>query len=163
MHLSQKKLQYFAGNYDSFVNTLSDKQEEQEKRYKSEQDQINHMKEYVARFGQGNAKMAKQAQSKEKTLEKMMRWPHGQGAQGEGLDFRFNDCGKLSSVLQYGHQLRLPGLRDPLLRSRLWGGSGFSRGSGGSERCRQVHPAEDHDGELMPVHGDVRPLPSAHQ
>ena len=59
VHLSQKKLEYFSGNYDSFVNTLREKQEEQEKRYKSEQDQINHMKEYVARFGQGNAKMAK--------------------------------------------------------------------------------------------------------
>ena len=31
------------------------------------------MKDYVAKFGQGNAKMARQAQSKEKTLEKMLR------------------------------------------------------------------------------------------
>ena len=71
--MSQKKLEYFSGNYDSFINTLGEKNEEQEKRYKQEQDQIQHMKEYVARFGQGNAKMAKQAQSKEKTLEKMLR------------------------------------------------------------------------------------------
>ena len=35
--------------------------------------QIKHMKDYVAKFGQGNAKMARQAQSKEKTLEKMLR------------------------------------------------------------------------------------------
>jgi ATPase subunit of ABC transporter with duplicated ATPase domains len=42
-----------AGNYDQFVVTKSEKQEEQEKRYKAEQDQIKHMKDYVAKFGQG--------------------------------------------------------------------------------------------------------------
>lgn len=31
------------------------------------------MKEYIARFGHGNAKLARQAQSKEKTLAKMVR------------------------------------------------------------------------------------------
>jgi len=43
------------------------------KRYNWEQDQIKHMKEYIARFGHGSAKLAKQAQSKEKTLAKMQR------------------------------------------------------------------------------------------
>jgi len=43
------------------------------KRFKWEQDQIKQMKEYVARFGHGTAKLARQAQSKEKTLEKMVR------------------------------------------------------------------------------------------
>ena len=99
VHLSQKKLEYFSGNYDSFVNTLREKNEEQEKRYKSEQDQIQHMKEYVARFGQGNAKMAKQAQSKEKTLEKMLRSGLTDKVYKEkALDFKFNDCGKLSPL-----------------------------------------------------------------
>lgn len=31
------------------------------------------MKDYVAKFGQGNAKMARQAQSKEKILDKMLK------------------------------------------------------------------------------------------
>ena len=43
------------------------------KRYNWEQEQIRHMKEYIARFGHGSAKLAKQAQSKEKTLAKMER------------------------------------------------------------------------------------------
>lgn len=43
------------------------------KRYNWEQDQIKHMKDYIARFGHGSAKLAKQAQSKEKTLAKMER------------------------------------------------------------------------------------------
>merc|ERR1712071_446340 len=42
------------------------------KQYKREQDQIAHMKDYIARFGHGSAKLARQAQSKEKTLAKMV-------------------------------------------------------------------------------------------
>ena len=42
------------------------------KRYKWEQNQIAHMKNYVARFGHGSAKLARQAQSKEKVLNKMV-------------------------------------------------------------------------------------------
>ena len=42
------------------------------KRYKWEQDQLQHMKDYVARFGHGSAKLARQAQSKEKTMAKMI-------------------------------------------------------------------------------------------
>ena len=160
VHLSQKKLDYFSGNYDSFVNTLREKQEEQEKRYKSEQDQINHMKEYVARFGQGNAKMAKQAQSKEKTLEKMVRGGLTDKVYKEkALDFKFNDCGKLSPpVLQctdisFGY----PGCEI------LYSGVDFGvdldsrvalvgpNGAGKSTLLKLM------TGDLMPVHGDVRP------
>lgn len=42
------------------------------KKYQWEQEQIAHMKEYIARFGHGSAKLARQAQSKEKTLAKMV-------------------------------------------------------------------------------------------
>ena len=45
------------------------------KKYKWEQEQIKDMKEYIARFGHGSAKLARQAQSKEKTLEKMVSTP----------------------------------------------------------------------------------------
>lgn len=92
VYLSKKKLVYYTGNYDQFVKTREEKEEEQEKRYKSEQDQIKNMKQYIARFGQGNAKMAKQAQSKEKTLEKMMRSGLTDKVEHEkALDFKFPD------------------------------------------------------------------------
>ena len=42
------------------------------KQYQWEQDQIAHMKDHIARFGHGSAKLARQAQSKEKTLRKMV-------------------------------------------------------------------------------------------
>jgi len=42
------------------------------KQYYREQDEIAHMKDYIARFGHGSAKLARQAKSKEKVLSKMV-------------------------------------------------------------------------------------------
>merc|ERR1740139_1579570 len=67
------KLVTYDGNYDQFIKTKREKEENQMKQYKWEQDQIKNMKDYVARFGHGTSKNAKQAQSKEKVLEKMVR------------------------------------------------------------------------------------------
>lgn len=72
VHMSQKKLKYYGGNYDSFMQTRYELEENQMKKFKWEQDQIAHMKNYIARFGHGSAKLARQAQSKEKTLKKMV-------------------------------------------------------------------------------------------
>ncbi|XP_041365113.1 ATP-binding cassette sub-family F member 2-like [Gigantopelta aegis] len=72
IHMHLKQLKYYGGNYDSFVQTRMELEENQMKRYKWEQDQISHMKDYIARFGHGSAKLARQAQSKEKTLKKMV-------------------------------------------------------------------------------------------
>ena len=44
VHLKKKKLHYYTGNYDSFVQTRAEMEEEQMKRYKWEQDQIKQMK-----------------------------------------------------------------------------------------------------------------------
>ena len=64
-----------AGNYDTYIRTRREQEENQMKKYKWEQEQIKDMKEYIARFGHGSAKLARQAQSKEKTLEKMVSTP----------------------------------------------------------------------------------------
>ena len=62
------------------------------KKYNWEQDQIKHMKEYIARFGHGSAKLAKQAQSKEKTLAKMVREGLTEKVEQEAVsDFAFPD------------------------------------------------------------------------
>ena len=44
IHLDQKTLKYYGGNYDTFVKTKEELEENQEKRYQWEQDQIAHMK-----------------------------------------------------------------------------------------------------------------------
>ena len=66
------------------------------KRYDWEQDQIKHMKEYIARFGHGSAKLARQAQSKEKTLAKMVQGGLAEKVQEDkSLEFYFPDCGNI--------------------------------------------------------------------
>merc|ERR1711972_50578 len=72
INIKNRKLEYYTGNYDQYIKTKSEVEENQMKQYNWEQEQIAHMKEYIARFGHGSAKLAKQAQSKEKTLAKMI-------------------------------------------------------------------------------------------
>jgi len=162
VNLTRRKLVYYTGNYDSFVKTKDEKDEEQEKRYKSEQDQIKHMKQYVARFGQGNAKMAKQAQSKEKTLEKMLRSGLTDKVEHEkALDFKFPDPSPLSPpVLQCNDiSFGYPG-REILYRNVDFGVDLDSRvalvgpnGAGKSTLLKIM------TGELVPLAGAVRPHP----
>lgn len=96
MHLDQQKLAYFGGNYDVFVRTRLELLENQAKRYQWEQDQIAHMKNYIARFGHGSAKLARQAQSKEKTLAKMVAGGLTEKVKGDrNFSFYFYSCGTI--------------------------------------------------------------------
>ncbi|KAF8403109.1 hypothetical protein HHK36_011203 [Tetracentron sinense] len=103
IHMQSKKLKLYTGNYDQYVQTRGDLEENQMKQYKWEQEQISSMKEYIARFGHGSAKLARQAQSKEKTLAKMERGGLTEKvARDKVLVFRFTDVGKLPPpVLQF--------------------------------------------------------------
>jgi ATP-binding cassette, subfamily F, member 2 len=49
IHIHKKKLKYYGGNYDTYVRTREELEENQMKKYKWEQAQISHMKEYIAR------------------------------------------------------------------------------------------------------------------
>ncbi|XP_061395020.1 ATP-binding cassette sub-family F member 2 [Musca vetustissima] len=96
IHMTQKRLKYYGGNYEAFVRTRMEQLENQAKQYAWEQDQIAHMKNYIARFGHGSAKLARQAQSKEKTLAKMV----AQGltekvSDDKVLNFYFPSCGTI--------------------------------------------------------------------
>jgi hypothetical protein len=54
------------------------------------------MKEYIARFGHGSAKLARQAQSKEKTLQKMVADGLTEKVEKEStLTLKFANVGKL--------------------------------------------------------------------
>ena len=66
------------------------------KQYAWEQDQIKSMKEYIARFGHGTSKNAKQAQSKQKVLDKMVRGGLTTKPEVEKpMNFKFPDPGHL--------------------------------------------------------------------
>ncbi|XP_040991765.1 ABC transporter F family member 1 [Juglans microcarpa x Juglans regia] len=103
IHMQNKKLKMYTGNYDQYVQTRAELEENQMKQYKWEQEQIASMKEYIARFGHGSAKLARQAQSKEKTLAKMERGGLTEKVSRDKiLVFRFVDVGKLPPpVLQF--------------------------------------------------------------
>uniref|UniRef100_A0A452UMG5 ATP binding cassette subfamily F member 2 n=1 Tax=Ursus maritimus TaxID=29073 RepID=A0A452UMG5_URSMA len=96
IHMHNKKLKYYTGNYDQYVKTRLELEENQMKRFHWEQDQIAHMKNYIARFGHGSAKLARQAQSKEKTLQKMMASGLTERVVSDKtLSFYFPPCGKI--------------------------------------------------------------------
>merc|ERR1712037_464180 len=96
MHLHKQRLEYYGGNYDAFIRTRGELMENQEKRYQHEQDQIAHMKNYIARFGHGSAKLARQAQSKEKTLAKMVAGGLTTKVQNDAqVSFCFYSCGEI--------------------------------------------------------------------
>ena len=96
MHLQEGRLSNYRGNYDTYVTARRDREIEQNKKYEFEQEQIKHMKEYIARFGHGSSKLARQAQSKEKVLEKMYREGLTPAVSTDHtLTIRFDECGKL--------------------------------------------------------------------
>ncbi|XP_020112712.1 ABC transporter F family member 1-like [Ananas comosus] len=103
IHMQNRKLKLYTGNYDQYVQTRAELEENQMKQYKWEQEQIASMKGYIARFGHGSAKLARQAQSKEKTLVKMERGGLTEKVvKDRVLVFRFTDVGKLPPpVLQF--------------------------------------------------------------
>jgi len=96
IHMAGQKLIEYGGNYDTYRQTRAEMEEAQMKRYSWEQDQIKHMKDYIARFGHGSAKLARQAQSKEKTLAKMERGGLTEKVAKEStLKIRFPDPGTI--------------------------------------------------------------------
>jgi len=96
MHMDQRKLKVYGGNYDTYMKTRTEQVEAQMKQYNWEQEQIAHMKNYIARFGHGSAKLARQAQSKEKTLAKMVAEGLTEKVTTDrSVSFCFYSCGKI--------------------------------------------------------------------
>lgn len=96
LHMDKRRLKTYGGNYDVFMRTRLELLENQTKQYQWEQDQIAHMKNYIARFGHGSAKLARQAQSKEKTLAKMVAGGLTEKVTGDRtVSFCFYSCGTI--------------------------------------------------------------------
>jgi len=130
------------------------------KRYEWEQDQIKSMKEYVAKFGHGTSKNARQAQSKEKVLEKMIRAGLTLKPELEKpMNFKFTDPGHLPPpVLAFRDvSFGYPNC-EPLYDNVNFGVDLDSRvalvGPNGAGKTTLVKLM---CGELQPTLGDIRP------
>eukprot|EP00299_Pterocystis_sp_00344_P008772 c3458_g1_i1.p1 GENE.c3458_g1_i1~~c3458_g1_i1.p1 ORF type:complete len:599 (-),score=113.58 c3458_g1_i1:107-1864(-) len=161
IHLHNKKLTYYGGNYDTFVKTRSELESNQMKAYRREQDEIAAMKNYIARFGHGSAKLAKQAQSKEKTLAKMEAKGLTEKVVVEkALSFHFNECGKLPPpVMQFNNvSFSYSGKQSDLLYRNLeFGVDCDSRiALVGRNGCGKSTLLKLMVGELAATDGDVR-------
>ncbi|KAF2227950.1 P-loop containing nucleoside triphosphate hydrolase protein [Elsinoe ampelina] len=65
-----KKLMYFGGNYDSYMKTRTEMEVNQQKAYEKQQDEIKHIKKFIASAGT-YANLVRQAKSRQKILDKM--------------------------------------------------------------------------------------------
>jgi len=91
-----KQLEYFSGNYDSYVRERKIRDDEQQRKYDAEQRDIAEIKDFIARFGHGTIKMVRQAQSREKLLQKKLEEGLTPKPQRDAeWDFTFPDPGEL--------------------------------------------------------------------
>lgn len=96
LDMTYKKLRYYNGNYDSYVKTRRDQDMVQMRQYEAEQRDIAEIKDFIARFGHGTVKMVRQAQSREKLLEKKLEAGLTEKPEEIKLwDWSFPDAGQL--------------------------------------------------------------------
>ncbi|KAI9673251.1 MAG: ABC transporter ATP-binding protein arb1 [Trizodia sp. TS-e1964] len=68
--MRMKKLIYYGGNYDSYIKTRSEQETNQMKAYAKQQEEIAHIKKFIASAGT-YANLVRQAKSRQKILDKM--------------------------------------------------------------------------------------------
>ena len=99
MVMQQQKLKYWTGNYDSYVKTKNDQDVNTIKLYKKQQEEIAHIKEFIASCGT-YANLVRQAKSRQKILDKMeedglIEMPYEEPR----FRFKFADAGDLAPPL----------------------------------------------------------------
>ncbi|EXJ76989.1 ABC transporter ATP-binding protein ARB1 [Capronia epimyces CBS 606.96] len=93
--MRQKSLIYYGGNYDSYAKTRSEQEVNQQKAYVKQQDEIAHIKKFIASAGT-YANLVRQAKSRQKILDKMEADGFIQPvATDRVFTFRFADVEKL--------------------------------------------------------------------
>ncbi|KAJ1732269.1 ABC transporter ATP-binding protein arb1 [Coemansia sp. RSA 1939] len=71
VHITPKRrLVYYGGNYDTFVRTKQENEVNQMKAYEKQQDEIAHIKKFIASAGT-YSNLVRQAKSKQKIIDKM--------------------------------------------------------------------------------------------
>lgn len=90
-----KQLLYYGGNYDSYMKTRSEQEINQMKAYEKQQEEIKHIKKFIASAGT-YANLVRQAKSRQKILDKMESDGFIQPVNPDRVfTFRFADVEKL--------------------------------------------------------------------
>src|SRR3978361_1597694 len=93
--MRMKQLLYYGGNYDSYIKTRSEQETNQQKAYLKQQDEIQHIKKFIASAGT-YANLVRQAKSRQKILDKMEADGFIQKVEEDRVfTFRFADVEKL--------------------------------------------------------------------
>lgn len=93
--MREKQLLYYGGNYDSYMKTRSEQEVNQMKAYEKQQEEIKHIKKFIASAGT-YANLVRQAKSRQKILDKMEADGFIQPVhQDRVFSFRFADVEKL--------------------------------------------------------------------
>jgi ATP-binding cassette subfamily F protein 2 len=93
--LTQNKLTYYTGNYDTYCRTVKENNVLQMKKYEKEQDDIKHLKAFISSCGT-YSNLVKQAKSKQKILDKMEADGLTKPVHSEKtIQFKFPACEKL--------------------------------------------------------------------
>lgn len=91
----KKKLIYYGGNYSTYLRTKADNEINQMKAYNKQQEEIAHIKKFIASAGT-YANLVKQAKSKQKIIDKMEAAGLVEKVEaGKPLRFNFEDIKKL--------------------------------------------------------------------
>ncbi|CAI6334031.1 unnamed protein product [Periconia digitata] len=93
--MREKQLMYYGGNYDTYIKTRTEQEVNQTKAYEKQQDEIKHIKKFIASAGT-YANLVRQAKSRQKILDKMEADGFIQPVhQDRVFTFRFADVEKL--------------------------------------------------------------------
>ncbi|KAI1746111.1 ABC transporter ATP-binding protein ARB1 [Xylaria scruposa] len=93
--MRKQQLMYYGGNFDSYVKTRKEQEINQMTAYKKQQEEIKHIKEFIASAGT-YANLVRQAKSRQKILDKMIA--DGlieEVKEDRAFTFRFTDVDKL--------------------------------------------------------------------
>jgi len=95
IHMHRKRLNYYGGNYDTFLRVRSEQRKHSSAVFDSQMRQKKHLQTFIGKFRQGHKKMAKQAQARMKMLKKLEGEIVEQDFDDPYLRLEFPDPGEL--------------------------------------------------------------------